>query len=157
MENRIYNFAAGPSMLADEVLIRIKEELFSYNNTGMSVMEMSHRSKVYLEIFEKTKESLNFDEVSCGGLVPNKISHLTHPLWNEEQLPTIAYSGNHVEHMSHNVFQLLRGVFESTEKYTSTHISASAPTPTPTSTTASAHASSPSITGGLVVDDEDIS
>ena len=58
MENRIYNFAAGPSMLADEVLIRIKEELFSYNDTGMSVMEMSHRSKVYLEIFEKTKESL---------------------------------------------------------------------------------------------------
>ena len=58
MENRVYNFAAGPSMLADEVLIRIKEELFNYNNTGMSVMEMSHRSKVYLEIFEKTKASL---------------------------------------------------------------------------------------------------
>ena len=58
MKDRIYNFAAGPSMLADEVLIRIKEELLNYNGTGMSVMEMSHRSKVYLEIFEKTKASL---------------------------------------------------------------------------------------------------
>ena len=58
MENRIYNFAAGPSMLADEVMLKLKEELLNYNNTGMSVMEMSHRSKVYLEIFEKTKESL---------------------------------------------------------------------------------------------------
>ncbi|MBR2788927.1 MAG: 3-phosphoserine/phosphohydroxythreonine transaminase [Erysipelotrichaceae bacterium] len=58
MENRVYNFAAGPSMLADEVLIRLKEELFNYNNTGMSVMEMSHRSKVYLEIYEKTKADL---------------------------------------------------------------------------------------------------
>ena len=58
MENRVYNFAAGPSMLADEVLIRLKDELFNYNGTGMSVMEMSHRSKVYLEIFEKTRETL---------------------------------------------------------------------------------------------------
>lgn len=58
MEDRIYNFAAGPSMLADEVLIKIKEELFNYKNTGMSVMEMSHRSKMYLEIFSETKDRL---------------------------------------------------------------------------------------------------
>ncbi|MBQ3296054.1 MAG: 3-phosphoserine/phosphohydroxythreonine transaminase [Erysipelotrichaceae bacterium] len=58
MENRVYNFAAGPSMLADDVLKRLKEELFNYNDTGMSVMEMSHRSKIYLEIYEKTKADL---------------------------------------------------------------------------------------------------
>lgn len=58
MENRVYNFAAGPSMLADEVLLAIKEELFNYHGSGMSVMEMSHRSKGYLEIFEKTKNGL---------------------------------------------------------------------------------------------------
>ena len=58
MEDRIYNFAAGPSMLADEVLIRISEELFNYKGSGMSVMEMSHRSKGYLEIFESTKAGL---------------------------------------------------------------------------------------------------
>lgn len=58
MEDRVYNFAAGPSMLADEVLIELKNELFNFNNTGMSVMEMSHRSKVYLEIFEQVKSDL---------------------------------------------------------------------------------------------------
>ena len=58
MENRVYNFAAGPSMLADDVLKRLKEELFNYNDTGMSVMEMSHRSKIYLEIYEKTNADL---------------------------------------------------------------------------------------------------
>ena len=58
MENRIYNFAAGPSMLADEVLKELHEELFSYKGSGMSVMEMSHRSKGYLEIFNDTKDTL---------------------------------------------------------------------------------------------------
>ena len=58
MENRVYNFAAGPSMLADDVLVELKNELFNYNNTGMSVMEMSHRSKMYLEIYEETKNNL---------------------------------------------------------------------------------------------------
>ena len=58
MEDRIYNFAAGPSMLADEVLLELRQELFNYHNTGMSVMEMSHRSKMYLEIFEETKDRL---------------------------------------------------------------------------------------------------
>ena len=45
-------------MLADDVLIRMKEELFNYKDTGMSVMEMSHRSKIYLKIFEETKDTL---------------------------------------------------------------------------------------------------
>ena len=58
MKDRVYNFAAGPSMLADEVLEKLKEELFSYEGSGMSVMEMSHRSKIYLNIFEKTKSDL---------------------------------------------------------------------------------------------------
>lgn len=47
MEGRIYNFSAGPSMLADEVLLKIKEDLLNYEGCGMSVLEMSHRSKVY--------------------------------------------------------------------------------------------------------------
>ena len=58
MENRIYNFAAGPSMLADEVLKGLHEELLNYKGSGMSVMEMSHRSKGYLEIFNDTKDTL---------------------------------------------------------------------------------------------------
>ncbi len=58
MEQRAYNFAAGPSMLADEVLLVLSEERFNYQNSGMAVMEMSHRSAIYLEIFNETKALL---------------------------------------------------------------------------------------------------
>ena len=50
--NRVYNFAAGPSMLPEEALQRAASEMMSYGNSGMSVMEMSHRSKGYIEIFD---------------------------------------------------------------------------------------------------------
>ena len=49
-ENRIYNFSAGPSMLPEPVLLRAQKELLNYEGSGMSVMEMSHRSKVYDQI-----------------------------------------------------------------------------------------------------------
>ncbi len=58
LEDRIYNFGAGPSMLADEVLLDIQQNLLNYQGTGASVMEMSHRSKMYLDIFEETKADL---------------------------------------------------------------------------------------------------
>ncbi len=45
--NRVYNFSAGPSMLPLEVLKKAQEEMCAYGNSGMSVMEMSHRSKDY--------------------------------------------------------------------------------------------------------------
>ena len=51
---RVFNFAPGPSMLATEVLEQVQKDLLCYGSTGMSVMEMSHRSKMYLEIFDKT-------------------------------------------------------------------------------------------------------
>lgn len=47
---RIFNFSAGPSMLPLSVLKKAQDEMLNYNNSGMSVMEMSHRSKVYEEI-----------------------------------------------------------------------------------------------------------
>ena len=58
MYNRVYNFAAGPSQLPLEVLEEIHKDLFNYHDTGMSVMEMSHRSKAYLAVFEETKATL---------------------------------------------------------------------------------------------------
>ncbi len=58
MKDRIYNFAAGPSMLPDEVMEKLHEDFFSYEGSGMAVMEMSHRSKDYLSIFNETKERL---------------------------------------------------------------------------------------------------
>lgn len=60
---RVYNFSAGPAMLPEEVLKEIQAELLNYNNSGMSVMEMSHRSKPYEKILNDAiadlKEILN--------------------------------------------------------------------------------------------------
>ena len=52
---RIFNFSAGPSMLPLEVLERAGKEITNYQGSGMSVMEMSHRSKVFQKIFDDTK------------------------------------------------------------------------------------------------------
>ena len=48
--SRVYNFSAGPSMLPEEVLKKAQAEMVEYGNAGMSVMEMSHRSKDFEEI-----------------------------------------------------------------------------------------------------------
>ena len=50
-----FNFSAGPSVLSTEVLQRASAELLNYQDSGMSVMEMSHRSKVFEDIFAATK------------------------------------------------------------------------------------------------------
>ena len=56
--DRVYNFAPGPSMLPLEVLQTAQRELLCFGQTGMSVMEMSHRSKMYLEIFDRAVQDL---------------------------------------------------------------------------------------------------
>ncbi|MBQ4545003.1 MAG: 3-phosphoserine/phosphohydroxythreonine transaminase [Oscillospiraceae bacterium] len=57
-ENRVYNFSAGPSMLPEAVLCRARDEMLNYNGSGMSVMEMSHRSKVYDDIIKSCEAKL---------------------------------------------------------------------------------------------------
>ena len=57
-DQRVYNFSAGPSMLPLSALERAGAEITNYRGSGMSVMEMSHRSKVFLRIFEETQEKL---------------------------------------------------------------------------------------------------
>ena len=52
---RVYNFAAGPSAMPQAVLEKAASEMLCYGNSGMSVMEMSHRSGMYLEIFDHTQ------------------------------------------------------------------------------------------------------
>jgi phosphoserine aminotransferase len=52
---RVYNFSAGPAMLPEEVLKTAQAELLDYNGTGMSVMEMSHRSKAFDDIIKKAE------------------------------------------------------------------------------------------------------
>ena len=55
---RVYNFSAGPSMLPEAVLRKAESELLDYRYTGMSVMEMSHRSKDYMAIIQEAEASL---------------------------------------------------------------------------------------------------
>ncbi len=55
---RVYNFSAGPSMLPVSVLEKAAKELVNYGEAGMSVMEMSHRSKMYLGIIEGAEKTL---------------------------------------------------------------------------------------------------
>jgi len=58
MKKRIFNFSAGPAILPEEVLLQAQEDFYSYKDSGMSVMEMSHRSKVYDEIFTGAQKDL---------------------------------------------------------------------------------------------------
>ncbi len=50
MEKRVYNFSAGPAIMPEEVLLEAQKEFYSYKGSGMSVMEMSHRGKIYDQI-----------------------------------------------------------------------------------------------------------
>ena len=56
--SRIYNFSAGPAMLPEEVLKTAAAEMLDYHDSGMSVMEMSHRSKVYQSIIDEAEADL---------------------------------------------------------------------------------------------------
>ena len=55
---RVYNFSAGPSMLPVSVLERAAAEMLNYENSGMSVMEMSHRTPVYEKIIGDAEKLL---------------------------------------------------------------------------------------------------
>ena len=56
--SRVYNFAAGPAVLPEEVLKEAAAEMLDYKGTGMSVMEMSHRSKAFEEIIQDAEQDL---------------------------------------------------------------------------------------------------
>lgn len=53
--DRVFNFAAGPSMMPLSVLEKAQKEMLSYEGSGMNVMEMTHRGSLYLSIFDKTE------------------------------------------------------------------------------------------------------
>ena len=56
--SRVYNFSAGPAVLPEEVLKEAANEMLDYKGTGMSVMEMSHRSKAYDEIIKDAEKDI---------------------------------------------------------------------------------------------------
>lgn len=56
--SRVYNFSAGPAVLPEEVLKEAQAEMLDYKDTGMSVMEMSHRSKAFDQIIQEAEKDL---------------------------------------------------------------------------------------------------
>ncbi len=58
MYNRLYNFSAGPSVLPEVVLEQVRDDMLNYEGSGMSVMEMSHRSAVYESIIATAEANL---------------------------------------------------------------------------------------------------
>lgn len=56
--SRVYNFSAGPAVLPEEVLKEAADEMLDYRGTGMSVMEMSHRSKAFAGIIQEAEADL---------------------------------------------------------------------------------------------------
>lgn len=56
--NTIFNFSAGPSMLPEQVRSQIKQELCNWNNLGMSIMEMSHRSLEFIQVAQNAQKNL---------------------------------------------------------------------------------------------------
>jgi phosphoserine aminotransferase len=58
MEKRIYNFSAGPAILPEEVLLEAQKDLFSYKGSGMSIMEMSHRGKIFDAVVKEADADL---------------------------------------------------------------------------------------------------
>ena len=91
MKNRVHNFSAGPATLPLEVLESIREELINYKDIGSSIIEISHRDKTFVEIAEKTEETLrdllsipdNYDVLFLQGgatlqfsMIPLNFSHL---------------------------------------------------------------------------------
>merc|ERR1719313_2693516 len=58
IQQRVYNFSAGPCTMPLEVLVSAQNDMISYKNTGMSIMEMSHRSKAYVAVAEQANKDL---------------------------------------------------------------------------------------------------
>lgn len=108
MENRIYNFSAGPAVLPEEVLLEAQKDLFALPGVGMSILEISHRSKTYDVIHQEAKEglkkllnipddyailflqggaSLQFSMVPLNLMPPkNKADYIIHGSWGKKAL-----------------------------------------------------------------------
>jgi hypothetical protein len=65
---RIYNFSSGPAVMPLPVLERAREEMLSIGGTGMSVMEMSHRSKFFTDVIESAEHKLRGTAQRAGQL-----------------------------------------------------------------------------------------
>lgn len=58
MNDRVYNFSPGPAMLPNELMLRAQQEFMDWNGTGMSVMEIGHRTSMFMQIAEHAEHTL---------------------------------------------------------------------------------------------------
>ncbi|QCI26773.1 3-phosphoserine/phosphohydroxythreonine transaminase [Buchnera aphidicola (Thelaxes californica)] len=58
--NNIYNFSAGPAMLPKEIMLKAQNQLLNWNNLGVSILELSHRSTEFIYFFKKCIENLRY-------------------------------------------------------------------------------------------------
>ena len=100
MTTKVYNFSPGPGVLFEEVLTQINDELLNWNNMGISILELNHRSTEFKDLLEKTKDSLrklahipdNFDILFVQGGATQVFSSV--PLNFCEQNDTVDYIVN---------------------------------------------------------------
>nr|BET44411.1 MAG: 3-phosphoserine/phosphohydroxythreonine transaminase [Candidatus Aschnera chinzeii] len=99
--SKIYNFSAGPSMLPKEVLQHVKRELYNWNNCGVSIMEISHRSDIFLNFIDEIREDIrnilhipkNYQILFCQGGARGQFSALPLNLFKETEIVEYLYSG----------------------------------------------------------------
>ena len=84
--SRVYNFSAGPAVLPEEVLKEVADEMMDYNGTGMSVMEMSHRSAAFQEIIDTAEKDLR--ELMN---IPDKIGKLQGTFPSGRSIPAVCH------------------------------------------------------------------
>ena len=101
-EGRVYNFSAGPSMLPESVLKKAQNEFMNYGGSGMSVLEMSHRSKVYDNIINTAEANIrevlgvpdNYKVLFLQGGASGMFAALAMNLGNKNKKADYVISGN---------------------------------------------------------------
>ncbi len=99
---KTYNFAAGPAVLPTEVLETASKEMLDYHGSGMSVMEMSHRSAIYQDIFNDAKNSFkqllnvpdNYEVLFLQGGASTQFSMVPLNLMGEKKTADYVITGN---------------------------------------------------------------
>ena len=90
--SRVYNFSAGPAMLPEEVLKQAAEEMLDYRGCGMSVMEISHRSKIFEQIIREAEQDFR----DLTGLPDNyKVLFLQGGGWTQFAMVPLNLMRNH--------------------------------------------------------------
>ena len=83
---RVYNFSAGPAMLPEEVLQEAAAEMLDYRGTGMSVMEMSHRSKAYQQILDEATMDANNIRMGAISYTDDMLANMKQGLFQEPKM-----------------------------------------------------------------------